>query len=72
MLTARPALKNIGSLMPPFTDSQPQQTLHWELGLANKLNILCCWMIFRLIITMLFKFLEVYKIPISEIFGKLL
>jgi hypothetical protein len=43
-LTARPALKN--------TD-QPHQNLHWELGLANKLDILCCWVIFRLIITLL-------------------
>jgi hypothetical protein len=34
-----------------FTDSQPQQNLRWVLGLANKLDILCCWMIFRLIIT---------------------
>jgi hypothetical protein len=31
-----------------LTDSQPQQNLRWELGLANKL-----WMIFSLIITLL-------------------
>jgi hypothetical protein len=26
-----------------FTDSQPQQNLRWEDGLANKLDILCCF-----------------------------
>jgi hypothetical protein len=32
-----------------LADSQPQQNLRWKLGLAN--NILCCWVIFRLLIT---------------------
>jgi hypothetical protein len=55
LLTARPALKNTGSLMPP------QQNLRWELSLANKLDILCCWLIFRLIITLLLPLIAVTR-----------
>jgi hypothetical protein len=36
-----------------LTDSQPLQTLHCKIGLANKLDILCCWVIFRLITLLL-------------------
>jgi hypothetical protein len=36
--------------MAPY--SQPQN-LRWELGLANKLDILCYWVRFRLIIFLL-------------------
>jgi hypothetical protein len=61
LLTARPALKNTGSLMPAFTDSQPQQNLRWELSLANKLDILCCWVIFSLIITFLLPLIAVNR-----------
>jgi hypothetical protein len=38
-------------------DSQLQQNLRWAVGFAIKLDILCCWMIFRLIITLLLAFI---------------
>jgi hypothetical protein len=40
---------------------QPQQNLCWELGLTNKLDIFCCWMIFRLIITLLLPLIVVNR-----------
>jgi hypothetical protein len=52
LLTKRLDLKNTGSLT-ILTDSQPHKNLRWGLGLANKLHVLCCWVIFRLIITLL-------------------
>jgi hypothetical protein len=56
LLTARPALKNTGSLMPP---SLTQQNLRWEFDLAKKPDILCCWVIFRLIIPLLLPIIAV-------------
>jgi hypothetical protein len=47
-------------------DSHPQQNLRWELGLTNKLDILCCWVIFGLIITLLLS-LSAFNREIREI-----
>jgi hypothetical protein len=53
LITTRPDLINSGSLTPSFTDSQPQQNRRWKLGRVDKLKIICCWMFFRLIMTLL-------------------
>jgi hypothetical protein len=39
-------------------DHKPWQNLHWELGLANKLDIVCCWVIFILLITLLLQLIH--------------
>jgi hypothetical protein len=44
LLTARPALKNTGSLVPLSLTGQPQQNFRWKLGLSKKLDIL--WVVF--------------------------
>jgi hypothetical protein len=63
LLTARPAVKYTGLLMPLSLTafSQPQQNLRWELCIANKLDIFCCWVIFTLIITLLFPLIAINR-----------
>jgi hypothetical protein len=52
ILAAIPHLKNIRLLIPYSLTTSHQENLHWELGLANKLDIFCCWIFFRLIIAL--------------------
>jgi hypothetical protein len=53
--------ENTGIGTIPLFGNQSQQNLRWELGLANKLDILCCWVIFRFIITLLLPLIAVNR-----------